>query len=64
MKIKCKECGREFSDEPNDYPGKVYMHHGEALCEECLIGMGILPDHAESSHTRLITDMYMIMGPH
>ena len=64
MKVKCKECDREFTDEPNDYPGKVYMHRGEAICEDCLVGMGVLPDHPESEHTRLITDMYLIMGPH
>jgi hypothetical protein len=56
MEIKCKECGKEFTDEPNDYPGKVYEHHGEALCEDCLIGMGVLPDHERSEHTRLLTE--------
>lgn len=56
MKIKCKECGTEFTDEANDYPGKVYEHQGEAVCENCLIGMGVLPDHAEEEHTRLMTE--------
>jgi hypothetical protein len=56
MDIKCTECDREFTEEPNDYPGKVYVHHGEVVCEDCLIGMGVLPDHDESSHTRLLTE--------
>ena len=54
--IKCSKCDREFSDQPYEYPGKVYLHRGEAICEDCLIGMGVLPDHADSAHTRLITE--------
>ncbi len=58
MKVKCKECQKEFTDEANEYPypGKIYDHRGEAICENCLIGMGVLPDHNKESHERLIAD--------
>ena len=57
MKAKCKKCDREFSDQPTQYPGKVYVHEGETVCEDCLINMGVLPNHDESEHFHLLTEI-------
>ncbi|MFC1942984.1 hypothetical protein ACFLWO_00150 [Chloroflexota bacterium] len=61
MEAKCKDCDREFSDQPNEYPGKVYVHRDEVLCEDCLTAKGVLPDHASSEHTRLLSDTQMYL---
>ena len=59
MEVKCEKCGRKFGPEPNEHPGKVYAHHGEALCEECLIETGVLPDLIDPAHTRLLSEVAM-----
>jgi len=60
MNVKCKKCDREFSESPNEYPGKVYVHHNEILCEDCLVDMGVTPDTADPEKTYLYTrsDLY------
>jgi hypothetical protein len=56
MEVECKECHRKFTDRINDYPMNVYLHKEEAVCADCLMGMGVLPPHDKSSHLRLLTD--------
>ncbi|MFC2020852.1 hypothetical protein ACFLU1_03550 [Chloroflexota bacterium] len=46
--IKCTECDREFKEEEAmEYPGKVHVHKGKIICEDCLVGMGVMPDTAD-----------------
>ena len=46
--VKCEKCDREFYDDKAiEYPGKVYVHKGRVMCENCLIDMGVVPDTAE-----------------
>ncbi len=46
--IKCSECDREFSEEEAmEYPGKVHVHKGKVVCEDCLLEMGVMPDVAD-----------------
>ncbi len=61
MKVKCKKCDREFSEEPTDYPGKVYVHQDEVMCEDCLVQMGVLPDHDKSADFHLFTEQAMFL---
>lgn len=52
--VKCEKCDREFQDDKAiEYPGKVYVHKGKVMCEDCLIGMGVMPDTAEPYATYL-----------
>ncbi len=46
--IKCDKCDREFSEEEAmEYPGKVHVHKGRVVCEDCLVEMGVMPDAAD-----------------
>ena len=56
METECKKCHRKFTDKVNDYPVNVYNHKGEAVCADCLIGMGVLVDHNDTSHDRLLIE--------
>jgi len=38
-------------------PGLKYAHHGEVLCEYCLIGKGISTGHADYKHTHIVTEI-------
>ena len=60
--VKCEKCDREFSAQPNEYPGKVYVHHGKTMCEDCLLDMGVMPDSADPQTTYLYThtDLYRV----
>jgi hypothetical protein len=50
--VKCEKCDREFNDQDAfEYPGKLYVHQGKVLCEDCLIDMGVSPDGADSYRT-------------
>jgi hypothetical protein len=63
MEIACRECGQLFTDEPNERPAKLYQHEGEAVCENCLINMGVLPDHDTRDHTRLLIESMWFYHP-
>ncbi len=57
--VKCEKCDREFDeDEAMEYPGKVYVHKGKVMCEDCLIGLGVMPDSADpySVYVKTLTD--------
>jgi hypothetical protein len=58
MKAKCEKCDREFSDQPNEYPCKVYVHHGAVICEDCLVDMGVEPDGADPNKTFIYTQTF------
>jgi hypothetical protein len=63
VNTKCEKCDREFSEEPNEYPGKVYVHHGKIICEDCLVDMGVEPDTANPAETFIYThtDLFRVV---
>jgi len=58
MKAKCVNCDREFSDQPNDYPGRLYLHHGKVICEDCLVDVGVEPDSADPTSVNSVKNPY------
>ena len=46
--VKCEKCDREFKEsEALEYPGKVYVHKGKVMCDDCLVDMGVTTDSAQ-----------------
>ncbi len=56
MEVECKQCHRKFTDRVNDRPMKMYVHKGEAICADCFMAMGVLPDHDPDAHNALLTE--------
>ena len=55
--VKCEKCNREFSDDHAvSHVGKVYVHKGTVLCEDCLVDMGVMPDSATPIETYIDAD--------
>ncbi len=54
--VKCEKCDREFDER---IPGNVFRHQGKALCKDCLVEMGGMPDTAEpyTMLTKMETDL-------
>ena len=63
MEVKCDKCDREFRDEPNQHPGKVYVHHEKPICEDCLVEMGVMPDSADPHSTYVYTRQQLYHFP-
>jgi len=58
--VQCEKCNIEFKeDKALEYPGKLYVHKGKVLCEDCLVDMGVMPDTADpySVYIKSLTDM-------
>jgi len=54
--VKCEKCDREFSeDQAIEYPGKVHVHKGKVMCEDCLVDMGVSIDEATPYATYIRT---------
>jgi hypothetical protein len=61
MEIECKECKRKFTDKINDAPMTMYEHGGEAVCADCIVGMGVLPPHDKAGHNTLLVETVRYM---
>ncbi len=58
--VQCSKCNVEFDeDKLMQHPNKMYVYKGKALCEDCLIDLGVVPDTAEPWYVyqKSITDM-------
>ena len=61
--VRCEKCDREFSpEEAIEYPGKVHVHKGKVMCEDCLIDMGVSLDEADPYSTYVKARQNIDMG--
>lgn len=58
MEPKCDKCDREFKEEEaRMYPGKIRVHKGVVICEDCLLDMGVSLDETDPWSTYVQTRM-------
>ncbi len=54
--VRCEKYDREFhEDKAIEYPGKVYVHKGKIICEDCRVDMRVMPDEADPYTTYIRT---------
>lgn len=52
--LKCEKCGIEHAEgKPHEHKGKLYIHEEKAICESCLVDLGIPVTCAQTHETYL-----------